>query len=94
MCLPSENAEDDPDPKRARAASLPRARAPREGAAFDPTRYLQEILERDVARPPADEIVELVAARARLISDLSSDQLRSLSPDFRQRGSAAARAVP
>lgn len=27
------------------------------------TRYIQELLEREVARPPADEIVERVAGR-------------------------------
>ncbi len=48
------------------------------------TRYLQEVLEREVSRPPADEIVERVAARAPV--DLGKTAADLLREERHERG--------
>ncbi len=48
------------------------------------TRYLQEILEREAFRPPADEIVERVATRAPV--DLGKSAAELLRDERRERG--------
>ena len=48
------------------------------------TRYLQEILEREASRPPADEIVERVAARSAV--DLGKTAAELLREERRDRG--------
>jgi hypothetical protein len=48
------------------------------------TRYLQGILEREASRPPADEIVERVAARSAV--DLGKTAAELLREERRDRG--------
>lgn len=48
------------------------------------TRYLQEILEREAARPPADEIVERVATRPEV--DLGATAAELLRAERGERG--------
>lgn len=49
------------------------------------TRYLQDVLEREVARPPADEILERIAARPPV--DLGKTAAQILREE-RERGAA------
>ena len=48
------------------------------------TKYLEEVLEREVARPPADEILERVAARTPV--DLGKTAAELLREERRERG--------
>jgi hypothetical protein len=48
------------------------------------TRYLQEILEREASRPPADEIVERVEGRSPV--DLGKTAAEMLREERRERG--------
>jgi len=50
------------------------------------TRYLQEILQREASRPPADEILERVAARSAV--ELGTSAAELLREERRDRGLA------
>lgn len=46
------------------------------------TAYIEEILEREVARPPADEVFDRIEARGRL-STLTSDEIVQMIREIR-----------